>query len=186
MFTLKAMRSVVLMIGIGCTAFHAQAADNLITGVAVEYGNSGQNSDLKRFSLQSNWNKSWFASNGTHFNGYWDLSIAQWTAKKYNNISGNSKDIYDIGFTPVIRFEAIDQRGLYAEAGIGLHVMSRLYKNEDRVFSTAFQFGDHIGVGYVFNNGLDLGIRLQHFSNASIKRPNPGENFAVVRAAYNF
>ena len=52
--------------------------------------------------------------------------------------------------------------------------------------STAFEFADHIGVGYVFNNNFDLGLRLQHYSNAGIKKPNSGENFVVLRGAYRF
>ena len=59
-----------------------------------------------------------------------------------------------------------------------------VYNNNGRRFSTAFQFGDHLGVGYVFNNGLDVGLKVQHFSNGAIKRPNSGANVAVVRVAY--
>ncbi|WP_374518534.1 acyloxyacyl hydrolase, partial [Undibacterium squillarum] len=35
----------------------------------------------------------------------------------------------------------------------------------------------------MFDNGLDLGLKVQHFSNGAIKRPNPGANVAVVRVA---
>ena len=52
--------------------------------------------------------------------------------------------------------------------------------------STAFEFADHIGLGYVFNNKFDLGLRVQHYSNAGIKKPNNGENFVVLRGAYRF
>lgn len=180
----KALLTSAVLASMAFTAVNAQA--QLITGVSGEYAIGQHSSHLARFALQSDWNQNWFASNNTHINGYWDLSIAQWQLDKYKNIDGNSKNIYDIGFTPVFRYEAINKKGLYAEAGIGVHLMSHLYKNEDRDFSTAFEFGDHIGFGYVFNNGLDLGIRLQHFSNGSIKKPNPGENFAVLRVAYNF
>ncbi|TSB44416.1 acyloxyacyl hydrolase, partial [Alkalicoccobacillus porphyridii] len=41
-------------------------------------------------------------------------------------------------------------------------------------------------VGYVFSNKLDLGVRLQHYSNGGIKHPNGGVNLALVRAAYHF
>ena len=52
--------------------------------------------------------------------------------------------------------------------------------------STAFQFGNHIGVGYRFGakGSYDLGYRFQHLSNASIKRPNAGINFNQVRLQY--
>jgi lipid A 3-O-deacylase len=35
-------------------------------------------------------------------------------------------------------------------------------------------------------NNLDLGLKLQHFSNGGIKDPNDGVNFAVVRISYPF
>jgi hypothetical protein len=54
--------------------------------------------------------------------------------------------------------------------------------------STAFQFGNHVGLGYRFGatNAFDLSYRFQHLSNASIKSPNAGINFHQVRAQYNF
>jgi len=63
-------------------------------------------------------------------------------------------------------------------------LLSELYDNNDRKLSTAFQFGDHVGIGYVFQNNLDLGLKVQHFSNGSIKQPNQGINFGVVRVSY--
>lgn len=180
----KALLTSAIVACASCAAMNANA--ELITGVSAEYAIGQHSSHLGRFALQSDWNQNWFANNNTHINGYWDLSVAQWRLDNYRGVQGNSKNIYDIGLTPVFRFESLDKKGLYAEAGVGVHLMSHLYKNGDRDFSTAFEFGDHIGFGYVFSNGLDLGIRLQHFSNGSIKKPNPGENFAVMRVAYHF
>ena len=52
---------------------------------------------------------------------------------------------------------------------------------------TSFEFADHIGVGYVFSNNFDLGLRVQHYSNAGISKPSHGrENFIVLRGAYRF
>ena len=39
---------------------------------------------------------------------------------------------------------------------------------------------DHLGVGYVTQSKWDLGLKIQHYSNASIKRPNSGANFLVA------
>jgi lipid A 3-O-deacylase len=63
---------------------------------------------------------------------------------------------------------------------------SHVYNNNGRAFSTAFQFGDHIGVGYVFSNGWEAGLKIQHFSNGAIKKPNPGANVATVKVGYHF
>ena len=75
-------------------------------------------------------------------------------------------------------------RGWYAEAGIGAHVLSALYDNGGKQLATRFQFGDHVGAGYVFANGAELGLSVQHFSNGGIKKPNDGVNFAILRLRY--
>ena len=51
---------------------------------------------------------------------------------------------------------------------------------------TAFQFGDHLGVGYVFPNRVVASFKLQHDANASIKRPNSGANFLMFKVAAPF
>lgn len=91
-----------------------------------------------------------------------------------------------MGITPVLRYQRHDKRGWYAELGIGLHLLSDHYNNNGRALSTHFQFGDHLGAGYVFSGGMEIGLSFQHFSNASIKQPNDGVNFAIVRLAYPF
>ena len=77
-------------------------------------------------------------------------------------------------------------RGWYAEAGVGLNLLSKLYDNDSNRLSTAFQFGDHLGVGYVFANQWDVGMKVQHFSNGGYKEPNSGVNFLVLKASRRF
>jgi lipid A 3-O-deacylase len=129
---------------------------------------------------------SWFNSNGTHLTGYWDASVGFWQARQWHNVPDAKKNIIDLGFTPVLRFENTSKKGFYAEAGIGAHVLSRTYNNNDDGLSTAFQFGDHLGVGYVFGNKWDVGLKFQHFSNGGIKKPNSGVDFVVLKAAYRY
>jgi lipid A 3-O-deacylase len=162
-----------------------QAPSYAVDSASLEVG-TGNQTTVIRGAVQWQWkNTAWWQSNGTHISGYWDLSFADWREKRYNNVD-STHNLYDIGFTPVFRFERDDRKGPYAEAGVGLHLASELYNNNDKHFSTAFQFGDHVGAGYVFNNGLDLGIRLQHLSNGGIKHPNGGVNYALVRVGYPF
>ncbi|MDY7577877.1 acyloxyacyl hydrolase [Herbaspirillum sp. RTI4] len=163
----------------------ASSSSYAVDSASAEFA-TGNKTQMARFAAQWDWQNKWWQSNGTHIGGYWDLSIAEWHGNRYNNTDNQSQDLVDIGLTPVFRFQRDDKKGFYGEAGIGVHLMSQVYNNNDRHFSTAFQFGDHVGTGYVFANGLDLGIRLQHFSNGGIKQPNGGVNFAVVRAAYHF
>jgi hypothetical protein len=55
-----------------------------------------------------------------------------------------------------------------------------LARTREKRFSTAFNFGDHIGIGYRTGRG-EWSLRLQHFSNAGIDTPNPGEDFVQLR-----
>jgi hypothetical protein len=141
---------------------------------------------MARVSAQWKWEPQWWRSNGTHISGYWDLNLAQWRGTRFRGIPDETQNITSIGITPVFRFQKDTMKGFYAEAGIGANYLSELYDNDDNQLSTRFQFGDHIGIGYVFENNLDLGLKIQHFSNGGIKDPNNGVNFAVVRVSYPF
>ena len=146
---------------------------------------TGNKTQILRVGAQWKWDRKWWQSNGTHLGGYWDATLAQWRGTRYQNTDA-TQNITDIGLTPVFRFQSDTLKGWYGEAGIGAHLLSKLYDNNGRRLSTAFEFGDHIGIGYVFANSLDLGVKYQHFSNGGIKEPNNGVNFTVVRASYSF
>ena len=66
----------------------------------------------------------------------------------------------------VARCSRTASRGPYVEAGIGLHLLSHSSIGDKRL-STAFQFGDHLGVGYRFGakrrirSGLSLPAPLE-------------------------
>ena len=141
---------------------------------------------LARIGLQWDWSKRWLASNGNHLGGYWDLTLGQWHGKKYKNDPDRTQDIAVIGITPVFRYQRDNKTGPYFEVGIGANLLSELYDNNGDRLSTAFQFGDHVGLGYVFNNKLDIGVKYQHYSNGGIKNPNSGVNFAILKASYRF
>jgi len=163
----------------------SMAADGYFDSVALE-GGGGEHVQVVRLSAQKNWNKNWFATSGYHLSGYWDANVAYWRANRWDDIQDNRKNLAVIGVTPVFRWEADDKLGFYGEAGIGASVFSSVYTNTHRQLSTAFEFADHIGVGYVLANKWDIGVRLQHYSNGGIKHPNGGVNLALVRAAYSF
>ena len=76
----------------------------------------------------------------------------------------------------------------FVEAGIGLTATSSVYRTRQKSFSTSFNFGTHLAVGRSFGERgqHEVSLRLEHFSNAGIKHPNPGENFIQVRYARRF
>lgn len=97
-----------------------------------------------------------------------------------------ASDIVEIGYTPLFRL----QRGTasagnwtpFVEAGIGVRLLSHTRVSDDRRLSTAFQFSDTLGAGVRFGaqGHSALGVRLQHLSNAGIKKPNHGMNFTQL------
>lgn len=159
-------------------------AAHAIDGFAVEAG-GGDDVDMGRIAVQWDWNQRWFQGADWHLGGYWDLAAGYW--RRGDVRPGEHEDLFDLGLTPVFRIQPNGLAGPYVEAAVGFHLLSHSSIG-DRRMSTAFQFGDHIGVGYRFGarGAYDVGYRFQHLSNASIKRPNPGINFHQVRLQYRF
>ncbi|MCW5568831.1 MAG: acyloxyacyl hydrolase [Dokdonella sp.] len=174
----KVLAAAVLLWSMTGSPVHA------VDGVSVELGR-GDGTDMGRIGLQWDWNKRWFPGQNWHLGGYWDLALGYWD--RGGVLPGQNDSITEIGLTPVFRLQQNDLKGLYAEAAIGFHLLSRTSLGDKR-FSTRFQFGDHLGVGYRFGarGEYDLGLRYQHLSNGSIKKPNNGINFAQIRFQYRF
>jgi len=185
MFSIQKI-GAMLGVALAMVAGQANAADSgWVDSASFEFG-SGPKVRMARFALQNDWDARWFASNGRHLGGYWDLSASWWRGTAYRNVDGQHQNLGVIGITPVLRYQRDDKLGWYAEAGIGANLFSELYNNDGHQLSTAFQFGDHLGIGYVTPNKWELGLKFRHYSNASIKRPNSGANFVAVSARYDF
>lgn len=183
--TLHLKQSVMKVLLAGVAIIGIQGSSYAVDSASLEAA-TGNKTQMVRFGAQWDWSNKWWQSNNTHIGGYWDLTLAQWRGTRYQNKPDATQNITDIGITPVFRFQRDSKTGPYAEAGIGAHLLSQLYDNNGRTLSTAFQFGDHIGVGYIFDNKLDLGLKIQHFSNGGIKHPNSGVSFAVLSAKLIF
>ena len=117
---------------------------------------------------------------------YWDLFLSNWHAPA---LADGPHDYAQIGAIYTWRYRfAHGSSPWFAEGGVGATVMDHVYRTPDRSFSTAFQFTEAIGIGRSFgeHGAHELALRLQHFSNAGIKKPNPGENFVRLRYTYHF
>jgi lipid A 3-O-deacylase len=172
-------------IGLAVFTQAAFADDTLVDSASLEFG-QGARVKMVRVAVQNDWSKEWYKSNGTHLGGYWDFSAAAWRGTAYRDVLGNKQQLVVIGAVPVFRFANDSRKGWFVEGGIGAFLLSELYDNESNRLSTAFQFGDMVGAGYVFDNKWQLAAKIQHFSNGGIKRPNSGVNFAVVKLTRPF
>lgn len=98
-----------------------------------------------------------------------ELGVSAWMPHKDRESGG----MWQLSAVPVWRFWASDESPHFIELGVGPSLLSRK-RFAGRQLSTHFQFADHIGLGRRIGEQNRLGLRLSHFSNASIKRPNPG------------
>lgn len=159
-------------------------ADKMPDGFGLELGHGDDSTEETRVHAKWNWDKKWFTDGAWYLTGYWEASLGRWQGS-----GDGARDLWDIGITPVFRMQRHGSRsGLYLEGAIGAHLLSATRINDHRIFGSSFNFGDHVGFGATFGEKgrYDLGYRLQHLSNADIKKPNDGINFHQLRFTYNY
>ena len=144
-----------------------QAVDSF----SAELGHGTRGVDDWRVGVQWRQKPKWLENTNMHL--YWDATLGAWES--------DIGTVQELGLTPTFRY-GIDQ-GAYFDVGVGFHVLSETRISSQIEFSTKFQFGDHLGIGYRFDR-YDVSMRLQHLSNAGIRNPNPGVNFLQVRFQY--
>lgn len=120
------------------------------------------------------------------FSGDWgrlelvgELGVAYWNAEG----SRHPGSMWQFSATPMLRWWTGER--FFVEAGIGANAFTST-RFADKTISTAFQFGDHIGLGFQLTQASRLGLRYSHFSNAGIKRPNPGLNILQLSYTHQF
>jgi lipid A 3-O-deacylase len=123
---------------------------------------------------------------GTKVTTYWDGYISQWRAA---SVAGGDSSYTQLAFVPSARFRFDDGASRwFMDAGIGLSYLDGIYATPRHSFSTRFNFTEFISLGRSFgdDNRHEVSLRVQHYSNAGIKKPNPGENFVQLRYAVKF
>ncbi len=165
-----------------CLAPPVRAMDS----ASFEVG-SGDGTDMARVGVQWEWKRRWFDTGTWHIGGYWDQQLGYW---KGSSGAGGNTSLADFGITPTFRLQPGSRSSVspYLEAAIGLHYRSKKRIHAGKRFGSHPDFGDHIGAGVRFGERgrYDLGVRLQHLSNAGIEEPNPGINFAQLRFQVHF
>lgn len=118
---------------------------------------------------------------------YLEASYSYWQVKSEGR--AGLSHLSQLAVVPVIRYRP--GAGLspwFFEGGVGVSATSSIYRNREKSFSTSFNFGTHLGLGRSFGERRqhEVSLRVEHFSNAGIKHPNPGENFLQIRYARRF
>jgi lipid A 3-O-deacylase len=178
-----------LVAGVAMPAAFACSSALAVDGISIQGGvgagsSEGTGTEMARLALQWDWTSRWFQGKNWHVGGFWDAGVGYW---QRDALPGQTKDLFEIGVTPVFRVQQNDLKGPYLEGGVGAHLLSHSSLGNAE-FSTAFQFGSHLGIGYRFGTrrALDLSYSYQHLSNADIKKPNNGINFHEIRLQYHF
>lgn len=177
---------VVAAAVLAITMHPAAAVDGMSLSAGTD-DSGNANVDLYRVGVQWKWKKRWLQTENWHLGGYWDLQGGYW-----NNSSPDKTNsgLWELAFTPVFRVQQNELSGFapFLEFGVGAHLISKTSVSNQRQFSTNFQFGSHVGIGARFGNkdAFELSYRYQHISNASIKHPNNGINFNILRVGYWF
>jgi len=157
-----------------------------VDGLFVEAG-SGQLTNAARAGAIWNMDRQWFTGGDWQVTGYWEASAATLQGK---SSSANNQRVTDLSVTPVFRLQQKDPTSIapYLEGAIGFHLISPTSLYATRQLGSAFQFGDHIGIGILFgeHKQFELGYRFLHMSNGGIKRPNQGINLNLLHFVYHF
>jgi lipid A 3-O-deacylase len=128
------------------------------------------------------WQRSFGAAQAT---GITEAFVSHWSGR---GITGR-QSFTQVGLLPLVRLRLDGGRSpWFVEGGIGISVMDRTFRTQDKEFSTAFNFVDVVGVGRSLgaDRRREISLRISHISNANIKKPNPGEEFLQLRYAMMF
>jgi len=166
-------------------AHEAMGASFTPSTVFVQAGAGDE--QTQAYVLGATWDLPWKAefSYGS-VSAYFEVAFGRWTTRAHGTSTAWPTQI---SLTPVVRLHpsGVAHRW-FAEVGVGANYIVPVFESGDKRFSTEFNFGDHAAVGRQFGEQgqLEVSLRVEHFSNGGISRPNPGENFVQLRLAHTF
>jgi lipid A 3-O-deacylase len=170
----------------GGTREHDRRSSSAPSTFFVQAGSG--DTDTYAYTVGATWDWHWQRQlSFGRLTGYTEVAVGRW--RHEINESSDSQWFTQVGATPVLRLfpDAGDGRW-FTEIGIGANYIAPLYLTDRKHFSTKFNFGDHAAVGRILdhNHRSSIALRYQHFSNAGIDSPNPGENFTQLRFSHQF
>ena len=146
----------------------------------VQAGTAGSTHEASA-GLVWDW-KGWPLSESSSLTAHWELALSRWSYREAE--VRKSAWLLQVAAIPVVRWRPnAGSSAWFVQGGIGATLTSRRYETDQKNFSTRFNFGDHLALGRSFGprREREIALRLEHFSNAGIKHPNPGENFFELR-----
>lgn len=145
-------------------------------GIGIQLGfNSGYKKAMLTYETRPLWGYQ-FAPGRGKLSLSLELGVSYWKARH-----DDPDSMWQISAIPIMRWWPT--QGFFLEAGVGPTLLNRTeFAGHD--LSTQFQFGSYLGVGALINDRHHIGVHYSHYSNANIKKPNPGLN--VIQFAYTY
>jgi hypothetical protein len=179
--------SFIGLAAVGVGSANAAGAGPVVSAVPasifLQVGMGDQSTRAYLGGLTWDWNWQQHYGVGT-FSGYFEAAFGRWTT--HNDPVNSYAWMTQLGVTPVLRLRPSGLTHWFAEIGVGANYILPLYRSGYKRFSTEFNFGDHFAIGREFGarSQFAAALRVEHFSNAGIDHPNPGENFVQLRLSY--
>jgi hypothetical protein len=141
----------------------------------------GEGTNSQTAGLQWPWPSEPVAFAGSSLHGYVELAIGHW--ESHHDQRGGATSTL-IGIAPALRYDLPRHPRWFADAALGINAITPIFHDRFNDFSTVFNFSEHIGIGYRPEGGRwEWALRVQHFSNGGIHKPNPGQNFLQFRVS---
>ena len=166
------------------TAFDCSALDLRPQGLYVQAGTAQHHTQTGEIGVVWPWAWRHDTAEG-QLSGLTEAFISRWSTR-----DGDQRLAFtQFGVLPLLRHRAEQGRSpWFLEFGVGVSVTDRTFRAGNRQLGTRFNFADAVGGGRSFGAGnrQELSLRFTHFSNAGIRKPNPGENSVRLRYGVRF
>jgi hypothetical protein len=183
------MKVAALIVAAWLAAGGAQAGERRSWQPDAVFSQMGAGSATNAWSVggQWRWKRTWVLRDSLVVQGRWEIAVGRWRV----DLDDQERDqnwVTQLSLVPTLRVSGLHGRGWYGEIGSGPAMLMPIFQSRNRSFSTEFNFQSHLALGYNFGRdaGHDLGLRIEHFSNAGIEKPNPGMDVASLRYTYRF
>jgi hypothetical protein len=184
----KRHRAAIVLLGIGACMSQVAGADTPSYRPSSVFTQFGSAHGTRTLTAGLSWDLPyrWQLGSG-ELSSYLEASYAYWQIQSADR--AGLSHLSQFALVPVLRYRPADGASpWFIETGVGVTATSSVYRTREKSFSTSFNFGTHLAVGRSFGaqREHEIALRLEHFSNAGIKHPNPGENFVQIRYARRF
>ncbi|MGJ7603575.1 acyloxyacyl hydrolase [Variovorax sp. LT1R20] len=176
-------------LGLGLCLSHAgDSAAQALTHPDAAFVQTGSAHGTRTLTVGLSWDLPyrWQLGPG-ELSSHLEASYAYWQIQSSDR--AGLSHLSQLALVPVLRYRPEGGASpWFFDTGLGVTATSSIYRTRQKSFSTSFNFGTHLAVGRSFGaqRQHEIALRLEHFSNAGIKHPNPGENFVQIRYVRRF